>query len=336
MKRSIQCPSCLTPLGTLNYDSIPQLRCTSCQRKYGVVYGKLSQRNSMREVLLYLTAKLPRFYKRHYEFRIITPSRSLQVLKFSVPGAEDGIPVRRGDMISLLYTTQGYVLKKLIAITNHTTGSDYLLPSPVPSPGYLVATRGTVSATVFLSLLLTGANIFLLSMLSAASLLLYAKLAHTAQLTSPPLQMNVQEESRLLADQKLLTQKYSLEQRLGELKHESAANQALISQLGSLKRKMLQFDDKLYANRIRRTTSAVGILSKQMSNNQRLVSEYSRMIKMIEIEVETAQIADQLPDAENFTKTILRKLAELKHVEEYNQNLRFQLEANEEVRRMQA
>jgi hypothetical protein len=55
---------------------------------------------------------------------------------------------------------------------------------------------------------------------------------------------------------------------------------------------------------------------------------------MIEIELETAYLADQLPDAHDFTGAILSKIAELQAIEDRNRQLRLELEANEEVRRL--
>lgn len=237
-------------------------------------------------------------------------------------------------MVSILYTTQGQVLKKLIAIVNHTTGGSYVLPAPAPSPTYLISTHGTVSALVFLSLLLSGANLWLVSLLSVAGLFAYVKLVNAAELSSPPLQVDNREEARLLADQKLIAQQWRLKQRVEELRGECLSNQRLIGQLESLKRKMLDLDAQLYGRRVTRTNSAVEILKQQIINNQRLVTEYLRTTRMIDIELETSQIADQLPEAEDFTSAILGKLNELQRVEDQNQSLRFQLEANEEVRRL--
>lgn len=323
-------------MGAFSDGSNTQVRCVACQRQYHVISGKVSKRASMREALLYLNNRLPQWYKRHYELRLTTLDRQLKVLKFSIPHGEDRVPVRRGDLVSVVFTTQGRVFKKLIAISNHTTGNAYTLPNPATNLSYLASTRGTVAAALGVYFALNGTSLFLLSLLSAIGVFVYVKLAYTAELTTPALKTTVQEEARLLADQKLLHHRWQIEQRVEILRHESRANQALMQQFETLRRKMFGFDEKLYATRIQRTKSAVGILTKQNENNQRLISEYSRMIKMIEIEIETAQIADQLPEAEDFTNAILRKLAELKRVEEYNQNLRFQLEANEEVRRMRA
>lgn len=333
MKLSLHCPSCAKPFTDLRHNSTQgRVNCLSCGRQYGVVYGKLSRRSSIHEALLYLKATLPSFYKRHYTLQITTADRTLKHLQFSIPGKADVVPVHRGDIVSVLYTMQGYVMKKLVAIANHTTGKSYVLPTPVPSSSHHVITLLTLITGMVIASFLGGINLVLTSLLSAIGVLLYIKLAHSAQLTNPPLDHQEHESRRLLADQKLITQQRKIEQRVSELHHECKSNQALIDQLEMLKRKMSQLDPSLYSARIYRATGAIDILSQQIANSQRLVREYDRTLKMVEIEIDTSWIADQLPDADNFTRTIIRRLAELREIEDQNQTLKLQLAAYEEVK----
>ncbi|WP_421655244.1 hypothetical protein [Leptothermofonsia sp. ETS-13] len=134
-----------------------------------------------------------------------------------------------------------------------------------------------------------------------------------------------------MTDQKLLVHKAKLEHRLDELNHECKSTQFLIDQLEALKHKMLDVDRDLYSVRIYRSTSAIGILKQQIANNARLMREYRRTLRMIEIEIDTSWIADQLPNADNFTRAIAEKMAELKEIEDQNQFLKLQLAAYEEV-----
>lgn len=308
-----------------------QVTCRSCSQQYGVVYGKLSKRSSIVEALLYLTSQLPSFYKRHYTFQITTADRTLKCLQFSVPGKSDVIPIHRGDVVSVLYTMQGYLMKQLVAIANHTTGKSYVLPNPVPSANQHFITLITIVTGFVLLSFLNGGNVFFTSIFSAIGVLAYIKLTNNAQLSSPTLNATHAEGIRLIADQRLLAQQRKLEQRVTELTHEYQSNQVLIEQINALKQKMTQVDQAVYSARIYRATTAVDILNQQIANNQRLIREYQHMLKMIEIEIDTSWIADQLPDAENFSRRILERLDELKEIEEQNQSLKLQLAAYEEV-----
>lgn len=330
MKLSLHCPTCSRPIADL-HTVTTEVSCSVCRHQFGIVYGKLSKRSSIHETLLFLTAKLPKVYKRHYTLQITTPERTLKQLQFSVPGKTDSVPIHYGDIVSVLYTMHGYVMQKLVAITNHTTGKSYVLPKPIPSASHLTIALGSVMTGLLVASYLSGTNIFLTSVLGASGALAYLKLTHTAQLTTPSLDTDKVRGDRLLADQQLLVQKRKITQRVEELQHDSQSNQVLINQLGTLRKKMAHLDERLYAARITRTASAVSILQQQIENNQRLVREYTRTLKMIEIEVETSWIADQLPEADNFTRKIIQKLEELKAIEEQNQSLKFQLAAYDEV-----
>ncbi|MBF2025401.1 MAG: hypothetical protein IGS48_01365 [Oscillatoriales cyanobacterium C42_A2020_001] len=333
MKLSLSCPSCGKAIADLHHrSSQAQVNCISCGTRYGVVYGKLSRRSSIQEALLYLKATLPSFYKRHYTLQITTADRTLKHLQFSIPGKADVIPINRGDIVTVLYTMQGYVMKKLVAIANHTTGKNYVLPTPIPSSSHHVTILLTLITGFVAASFLGGFNLVLTSLLSAVSVLAYLKFTHSAHLTSPSLEGQPHEAQRLQADQRLMAQQRRIEQRISELHHERQANLVLIEQLKALQQKMSNVDQTLYSARIYRATGAIKILNQQITNNQRLVREYERTLRMIEIEIDTSWIADQLPDAENFTRTILGRLAELKEIEDQNQSLKFQLAAYEEVK----
>ncbi|MBW4470860.1 MAG: hypothetical protein KME45_10730 [Stenomitos rutilans HA7619-LM2] len=331
MKLSLYCPSCSRPIADLN-NTVPQVTCAACRHHYGVVHGKLSKHSSISEPLLFLSDKLPSFHKRHYTLQITTPDRNLKQLQFSIPGKADPLSVHYGDVVSVLYTMQGYLMKKLVAVTNHTTGKRYVLPKPVPSNTQRFLSLTTIVLGLLVgSFMLSGVNVFLVSIVTALGVLAYLKVTNSAQLTSPPLDAQGHEGRRLTGDQRLLTQKVKIEHRIDEINHECKSNQGLIDRLEDLKRKMVDVDQQLYAPRIFRTTGAVTILKQQITNSQRLVREYRRALQMIEIEIETSWIADQLPDASNFTRAILQKLEELKAIEEQNQFLKLQLAAYEEV-----
>lgn len=330
MKLSLYCPRCSRPIADLN-STAPHVTCAACRRRYGVVHGKLSKHSSIKETLLFLSTSLPSFYKRHYTLQITTPDRNLKQLQFSIPGKTDPIPVQYGDMVTVLYTMQGYLMKKLVAVTNHTTGKRYVLPKPVPSASYLRMTVSTAVIALLVGSFLSGTNVFLAAIVTALSAVAYLKLTSSAQLTSPSLETYGHEAKRLVGDQRLLAQKSKIDHRLDEIKHECQSNEGLIDRLEDLKQKMVEVDRSLYAPRIFRATSAVTILKQQITNNHRLMREYRRALQMIEIEVETSWIADQLPDASNFTRAIMQKLEELKAIEDQNQFLKLQLAAYEEV-----
>jgi hypothetical protein len=331
MKLSLHCPSCARPIANVSSED-HQIVCRACGSEFGIVYGKLSKHSSLPETLIYLTDRLPRLYKRHYTLQVTTPDRSLKQFQFSTPGKTDQIPIHPGDLVSVLYTMQGYVMQKLVAIANHTTGKSYVLPQPIPSGSRLVPAIGAAFLAFLFAAQLLGMNLFLATSVGAIGALMYLKLTHVAQLSSPLLESQGSTGSQLLADQRLLKQKQRIESRIVELEHDCQANQMLVTQLATLQRKMRALDQTLYASRIDRVDRAMALIAEQTTNNRCLMQEYRQAAKMIEIEVETSWIADQLPESSNFISKILRKLDELKAIESQNQALKLQLAAYDELR----
>ena len=330
MKASLYCPSCSRPIADVHNHSSP-VTCAACHKRYGIVYGKLSRRTSLFETLFFFSPRLPSFYKRHYTLHITTPDRTLQQFQFSLPGKLDELPVRYGDIISVLYTMQGYMMKKLVAITNHTTGKRHILSAPIPSRWYQALLLSLGVMGVLALAYLNGISLLWVGAVNLLGILLYLRVTNMTKLSSVPLGTPGSESGRLLTDQKLLIQRQGIERRVEELNHESSSGHALIEQLERLKQKMLDVDQELYSARIYRSTTAIRILKQQIVNNHRLVREYRRAQRMIDIEVETSWVADQLPDAENFAQAIAQKLTELKEIEDQNQFLKLQLAAYEEV-----
>lgn len=329
MRLTIHCPSCSRLLAEIPIYS-PQVSCAACCKSYGVLHGKLSKRTSLPEAILHFTPRLPGAYRRHYTLEIMTPERDLKVLQFSTPGNRDQVPVRRGDLVSVLYTMQGYVMKRLIAITNHNTGQNYVLPSPVSSRSYVITLMGMAAIGLSYVSFVLGLSVLLVSATTVLGIALYLKATNVAQLTAPSLE-DSEENLPMMSDQRLLIQKRRLQNRLEDLRLECKGSRSLIEQLKDLKRKMVDLDAALYGSRIGRADRVIEILEQQIGNNNRLMQEYSRTVKMIEIETETSWISDQLPDVEDFTQMILQRLEELRSIEEQNQTLRLQLEAYEEV-----
>lgn len=329
----ISCPACNRSLGRFDLEGKLRASCHLCQTSYEAIYGKLSTWSARREPLLYFGDRLPSLHRHRYDCRIATPGRDLKRLHFTTPDAIERVPLRSGDRVSILYSTRGHGMEKLMAIHNHSLGRVYQPPAPVPSRRYLLQTRGSVSTAVLLGALFGGIDLGLIS-LGAIALLLHSRLTHAAHLESTALRVDNDREMRLLNELRLVNQKAELDQRIRELQQESQDHRALIKRLNALRTKMLSFNASLYAARVGSLESAIRLLKQRLVHNQHLVDEYVQMIRMIELELEASSLAEQLPDAEDFTAHIFSRLDELHVIEAQNQQLRFQLEANAEVKRL--
>lgn len=333
MTLQIHCPTCSRSLGKLSAEGILKAGCSSCRISYEAIYGKLSHWFSKGEPVIYLGERLPKLFRRRYELRIATPGRQLKLLKLTTLGLEDRLPLRPGDRVSILYSTRGGGMDKLVAIYNHSRGKNYYPKTPIPSEQYLLKTRGSVSVAVFLGALFGGISPVMVS-LGAIAMLLYANVIDAAELSDPELRTQNREEARLLNEIKLANQKSHLAERIHELHQEIYDQQGLIKKLQSLRGKMLSFNSGLYATRVGNIETAVRLLRQRIDHSHRLIDEYTQTMRMIEIELEASVLVEQLPNAEDFTAQIFSRLDELKAIEAENFNLQQRVEANEEVRRL--
>lgn len=330
----VHCPACLKPMGRLNPDGVLRAPCVSCSRHYSALYGRVAGRSTLCEPILYLAPDLPSFYKRHYELQLATPLGDLKALRFSISGKDDRLPIRRGDAVSILYESQGPVLERLIAINNHTTNRQYRLPAPAMSYPYFWFTRGMLLALLGVGLLASGANIMLAVCIWGFTGLIDLKVNHLAQIFKLPLRSDDRLNSYFLANQQLATQQLKIQQRVKELAYQCEDEKTLISRLQRLKQRMATFDSRLYEPRIHRIDQAIQLLVQQLQQAQRLIVNYSNTLEMIEIEIETFWLADQLPNGAEFLDLVLRRLNELNGVEEEIEALKHLLEANEEIRQL--
>lgn len=336
----VNCPTCDRSLGRVQADGTLRALCPSCRTTYGAFFGRLSRWSSRLEPLFYLNASLPSVTRRRYEFRVTTPGRSIQQLTFTLPGKLDRVPVYPGDRISVLYTTGNggsrdavYRLDKLMAIYNHSRSHFYRFPVPIPSRRHLTETQGSMSTALGLGAFFGGIHVGLIS-LGALSLLFSARLTDVAQLKTPELQLSNREDARLLEEIKLSNQKLSLEQRITQLRQDIQEAKDLVQQLQALRSKMFAFNPQLYATRVSNLETAIRLLKQRAVHDHRLIEEYRQTIQMIEIELEAYTLAEHLPDIDDFIRQIYQRLEELKSLEAENQNIRLQLAAHEELRRL--
>lgn len=316
MSYQTKCPACEKPIyfpepEDFSHEALKAV-CIGCQYHYGLIYGTVKQLSDNLEPLPSRRAKGNSRYQRRYELRLITLDGTLKVFEFKKPSEEKPFSALAGDCVSVLYTLRGSAVDELIAVTNHTTDSCLALSSPDSKArafgrftGLGVFVTGAVLATFVHDPVNT---ILLVSTIPSA---VYAGFTAT-RLKSSKLRQEPQV-GRLVSEQKLLSQKFDLEQRVAALRHEHQTNQKLLTRLEALKQKMLDVDTQIYANRIEQVTRAIDILDKQQSFTQNLIAGYIQVTKIIEIEFETSQLAEQLP--EDISDQILTRLEELRAIE---------------------
>lgn len=222
----------------------------------------------------------------------------------------------------------------MISVTNAITGDIYRLASPGGTAVRTAIGWGLLSSVPMLLVLLPNGVEFPIALLASASSIPVVSIL-VARLKSPKIRLDPDQKIRLAAEQQLFGEKIELEQRVEELQRKLTTNQTRLNQLESLNQKMVEVGADLYAQRIERVSRAIAILDQQLSQDQQLIDQYARTIKMIEIELETSRAVEAIPNAENFMGMIFDRLAELKTIDQKTQQLRAQVEADETVKSLQ-
>jgi hypothetical protein len=106
----------------------------------------------------------------------------------------------------------------------------------------------------------------------------------------------------------------------------------LLGEITQLQRMMRDVDPTLYRSRLQRLDAAKSMLREQIRVEHELMDEYAKTHRILEVEAESARVVGRLEDG--VVETMERRLAELDAAREANREMRFQLEANEEVERL--
>ena len=328
------CPSCARSLGRFEADGRFQGVCSTCRIDLAGFWGRLSHWHSEGEPLFYLTPNLPKLFRRRYEFRITTPGREVQLLKFTTPGLVDQVPVQAGNRVSVLYASRGGRMERLLGIDNHSLGKRFRPLTPIPSVPHLWRMKGGMSAAIGVGALLGGIDLGVISA-GAIAMALMARFSHGAELSVPALRGDRPDEARLLQELKLVQHKGEMGDRITLLRQEIQEHKALIKQLQALRAKMLAYNATLYAGRVSRLESAIRLIQQRLEHNHQLIQEYHQTLEMLDIELEAATLADRLPDADGFTHHLLQRVEELRAIEAQNQAAWQQIQAMPEVQRLQ-
>lgn len=340
MTTTIKCPACSKPVGFLNKRGTLQATCATCRYELKAVCGILTARSSNQITLRRQTSQHSGIYQRRYELRVTRPDQHLETFEFLQAGKEDMLPIRTGDQVLMLMLIRGDHDQKVILITNCTTGREYPVHR-LMKPLHLILTLprmiGTgVGIAIYLILLAPFPNSSntgkLLALILAGTSGIVAT-AYAKQYLQPQESVTPEQRQRIL-EQELLLQKEALEQRVQQLQLDHQAHQDLIEQMQALQTRMLEVGRSLYESRIATVERAIQLLTQQCDQDQRLLVAYRETIQILEIEYETSKVAAHLPDAAQ--NPLLERMEELKAIEAQNQDLRLQIEANEEVRRLRS
>ncbi len=322
MTRQLKCPACrhllyFPDLEECDENFLESI-CTKCKYKYALIHTEVLNFASSVEILRTNKYKKHPEYTRIYQLRLSKPDKTIQSLQFSTPGQAQKLSALPGDELLLLYVMRGRALEDLVSVENSTTGTSCLLLSPgakAKSAGF-----GTGIATLTGGALLAAfVNIPLDKTFLATAVPSAVGVGACVTRLKDPRTRDKKELARLGSEQRLLLQKFDLEQRTQALRQELESNYRIISRLKSLQRKMQNAAQEMYANRIETVSKGINVLDKQLDLTQNLIAGYTQIIDVLAIEYETSRLAEQIP--EDISEKILLRLEELKATEAKKEEL---------------
>lgn len=328
----VDCPTCKVPIGEISARGRLTAVCPQCRYTFGVVAGRLKSRSSRQVTVRRQTRKQTGIYRRSYELRIETPGGDLEVLAFAIDGKEDTVGVRRGDDVAMVSSMRGRAVEEYVRLIDYTTATSYALAAPGDSARSTALSVASVVAAAVVLVTWFGVDASFGASAVTGLGALTALYFGLGAVMAPRAKLGAVEHQQLGQAQDLLARKRELGAKMAQHQAERAEKTKTMQQLRGLRDKMESVGEGLYASRIVQVDRALAVLDKQRGLEDRLVAEYERAIKIIEIEYETGQAANALPS--ELLESTLGKLDELESVERENRELQLQLEANEEVARV--
>lgn len=313
--RKAPCPTCRSPLHfpeSVSQNSL-DVQCPHCRYKFSLIYG---------EVLDSQLRDSPAFIKESSDSKppvlhvaIGTRSRGIREFSFEMQN-HSRIPCVRGDDV-VAFTTSVWNRQELAMIVNLDNGRHHLIFNPLSNAilgaikiGGLVLVAGLLASTI-----LSG-----VASKVAYHAALPSAIAATA-ITIDKRRIKGHERrgaTRLVAEQRLLSLQYEVGENVASLDSELRSHQQMVGRLQQLKRNMLSLED-VYAGRVADVERAIATLEQQVKLCQDIRSGYDRVYRMLSIEFETSQLAEQLPD--DIEAKILGRMEELKRLEELKAEL---------------
>jgi hypothetical protein len=128
-------------------------------------------------------------------------------------------------------------------------------------------------------------------------------------------ELNSETIKKLIYEQTIFAQMLQLQQRILVLQQEQTAEKQLGDRFQKLIDKMKATDANLYTNRIKTLVRGINAIKNQIALNQKIIDGYNRLNQIWEIEYETTQLVDQIPE-ENIEHRVGDRLQELETLEQ--------------------
>jgi hypothetical protein len=327
----INCPNCGKPLGEIPPSGVLVAMCGNCRFKFearrGIVTGFHTERITVRE----RTHEHSASYRRTFLIRLELPSGRVEEIGHESAHDDDIMHLQRGDRIAVIYTMRRERREELVTVVNYTTGAQVTIARPgSKSAGWSM--MGGLFVAVVGAIVIAPIGLPMWVMLGAGGAAGIGAFMGLRSWLRPVHEIAADERHELEVEQSLLEHKSQLDTARERVRGDRGGRAALRARLVALQEKMRAVNLPAYVPRIEAIGSALRTLDEQIALDDRLLAEYDRTIKIVEIEHETASAGMAMSD--DVSAVLLAQREELRTIEETQAELARQLSANVEVEQL--
>lgn len=329
MSYAFRCPTCGTAIADVPGPGVVDATCSRCRYPYRLTTGTLEVAGSREVALVRHGVAQSGQYEREYDLRIRPAPATVQIASFRRPMGESPVSLGPGDLVTLAHTLVGGEPGRLAVVVNHTAQQTHVLVRP--GSDWLTQSNAVLATILACGLLIAAAAG------SPVPLLLAAVLAAVIygvgrEQSSHRRQLAPGEVIELRRAETLLEQKQKLALRQRELGAEHARKEALATRLRALREKMEAVGADHYRTRLGIVDAGLRVLDQQLETGRRLLAQYERTQKMLEIEIEAGTLLADVAGTD--AGEIQHAMDELEALRATHEELQHRLAANEEVERL--
>jgi hypothetical protein len=316
-----RCPTCQTAIADVPGPGVVDATCSRCRYAYRVTTGPVDVANT-REAAVVRYGTPTGEHEREYDLRIRPTPGTVEIASFRRPTGDAPISVGAGDLVSLAHTLRGTAPGNLAVVVNHTAQQTHVLarPGDLWMPHGAIAYAGILAAGLAVTYASGSAFPFLLALVAVMVFAIVAEHGPQQRRLDPA------DVDALQGVEKLLDQK----QKLGARQHER--KDTLAERLRALRQKMEAVGEEHYGTRMRIVDAGLRVLDQQLETEQKLLAQYERTHRLLEIEIESRTLLAGVADTD--AGAVQDAMDELDALSAAHEALQHRLAANEEVERL--
>jgi phage FluMu protein Com len=326
---AFRCPTCNTAIADVPGPGVVDATCSRCRYAYRITTGPVEVAATREAALVRHGTAQPGQFEREHDLRIRPTPHAVEVASFRRPLNESPVSLGPGDLVTLAHTLRGSEPAQLAVVVNHTARQTHVLRRP--GGEWTAYATHIVLAVVLAGITLTaltGSAVALVFSIFAAIILSGIARAQTSQRR----RLHPTEIGELQRTETLLEQKQKLAARHRELSAEHTRKEALARRLRALREKMEAVGEEHYATRMRIVDTGLRVLEQQLETGRRLLAQYDRTERLLEIEIESGTLLAGVADTD--AGEIQHAMDELAALRAAHEALQRRLAADEEVERL--